>query len=118
MDPTGHGGGFVFDCRGLPNPFWEEGLRCFSGKDAPVKEFFARQQDVMTPFTASVLSLVRQSVSAYQADGRSHLIVAFGYTGGQHRSVFMAEELARHLMAEPGVKTEVVHQEEANWKRW
>ena len=114
-DETGHGGGFVFDCRGLPNPYWEEGLRRFSGKDAPIREFFGRHREEVEAFAEAAEALVRQTASAFLADGKRHLMVAFGCTGGKHRSVFMAEELARRLQGVPGVETEVVHTRERAW---
>lgn len=115
-DGGGHGGGFVFDCRGLPNPFWEEGLRKFAGKDAEVAAFFGRHREAVDAFAGAAEALVRQTVRAFLADGRRNLQVAFGCTGGQHRSVFMAEELARRLRGMPGVETEVVHTAERFWK--
>ena len=115
-DKTGHGGGFVFDCRGLPNPFWEEGLRKFSGKDAEVEAFFARHREAVDTFVGAAEALVRQTVQTFLSDGRTHLQVAFGCTGGQHRSVFMAEELARRLRGLSGVETEVVHTAAEHWK--
>ena len=116
-DKTGHGGGFVFDCRGLPNPFWEEGLRKFSGRDAEVVAFFARHREAVDAFSGAAEALVRQTIQTFQRDGRRQIQVAFGCTGGQHRSVFMAEELGRRLQGMPGVETEVVHTAEAYWKR-
>ena len=115
-DRTGHGGGFVFDCRGLPNPFWEEGLRTFTGKDAEVAAFFARHREAVEEFAGAAEMLVRQTVRAFLADGRHHIQVAFGCTGGQHRSVFMAEELAKRLQTIPEVETEVLHTAQAHWK--
>ncbi len=115
-DREGHGGGFVFDCRGLPNPVWVESLRKFSGKDEPVREFFAGHQQEVEAFAGAAELLVRQTVASFLSDGKRHLMVAFGCTGGQHRSVYMAEELARRLQGTPGVETEVIHMEESGWK--
>lgn len=81
-DETGHGGGFVFDCRCLPNPFWDEGLRRCSGKDEPVREFFARHREEVEAFAGAAEALVRQTIRVFQSDGRQHLQVAFGCTGG------------------------------------
>lgn len=114
-DETGHGGGFVFDCRGLPNPYWEEELRRYSGKDESVREFFAKHREEVETFAGAAEALVWQTVRVFQSDGRQHLMVAFGCTGGKHRSVFMAEELARRLRGMPGVETEVVHTRERAW---
>lgn len=115
-DRAGHGGGFVFDCRGLPNPYWEEALRGCSGKDEPIRTFFAKFREEVEAFADAAESLVRQTATTFLTDGKRHLMVSFGCTGGQHRSVFMAEELARRLQGTPGVETEVIHMEEGNWK--
>lgn len=115
-DEEGHGGGFVFDCRGLPNPYWEEALRGCSGKDEPVRKFFAKYREEVEAFAGAAESLVRQTAKTFLADGKRNLMVSFGCTGGQHRSVFMAEELASRLQGMPGIETEVIHMEEGNWK--
>jgi aminoglycoside/choline kinase family phosphotransferase len=95
-DENGHGGGFVFDARSLPNPAREGHLKNLTGKDAPVAEYLARQESVRQ-FLASVTSLVDSSVSEYQRRNFKNLMVSFGCTGGQHRSVYLAEQLAKHL---------------------
>jgi aminoglycoside/choline kinase family phosphotransferase len=110
-DESGNGGGFVFDARSLPNPGREERFRQFTGKDAPVIDYLNQQESVHQYF-ANVLSLVDASVAAYQARGFNNLMVSFGCTGGQHRSVFLAEQLARHLRAVSGVEVIVRHIEQ------
>jgi RNase adaptor protein for sRNA GlmZ degradation len=80
-DASGNGGGFVFDCRAMPNPFWDESLRGFSGCDTPVVEFFEQHKDRVDCFLDAAEVLVRQSADQYQKDGREHLQVAFGCTG-------------------------------------
>ena len=102
-DETGHGGGFVFDARGLPNPGREEQFKALTGKDAPVIDYL-KQQESVHQFLASVMSLVDASVKAYQQRGFKSLMVSFGCTGGQHRSVFLAEQLAKHLRGKNGVE--------------
>ena len=114
-DVRGNGGGFVFDCRGLPNPFWVQGLRNHTGKDAEIRAFFDAHLEAVEAFGRAAEALVRQTVAAYREDGRRHLMVAFGCTGGKHRSVFMAEWLGNRLRGE-GVKVEVIHREEERWK--
>ena len=114
QDETGHGGGFVFDCRSLPNPGREERFRQLTGKDAPVIEFL-NQQESVHQFLANVLSLVDASVSNYQRRGFNSLSVSFGCTGGQHRSVFMAEQLAERLRGRSGVEVVVRHWQQENW---
>ncbi len=107
-DETGHGGGFVFDGRSLPNPGREERFKPLTGKDAPVIDYL-NQQESVHQFLAGVMSLVDASVSAYQRRGFKNLMVSFGCTGGQHRSVFLAEQLARHLRSIHGVEVVVRH---------
>ena len=77
-DPTGNGGGFVFDCRAMPNPFWDEALRGCMGRDKPVCDFFARFPETVEPFLEATETLVRQSIEQYKRDSRDHLQVAFG----------------------------------------
>jgi aminoglycoside/choline kinase family phosphotransferase len=109
-DETGNGGGFVFDGRSLPNPGREERFKALTGKDAPVIEYLS-QQDSVHQFLAGAQSLVEASVSSYQQRGFKNLMVSFGCTGGQHRSVYLAEELARRLRARNGVEVVVRHLE-------
>ena len=109
-DQSGHGGGFVFDGRSLPNPGREEHFRNLTGKDAPVIEYLNQQKSVHQ-FLADVVSLVDASVRQYQSRGFKNLMVSFGCTGGQHRSVYLAEQLAKHLRAKNGVEVRVHHLE-------
>lgn len=115
-DSAGDGGGFVFDCRALPNPFWDEALRYYSGCDAPVARFMDARGVEVEAFMRPVVALVENSLRVYAADGRTRLAVAFGCTGGQHRSVYCAERLAAHLRAKGGVEVEVEHAAQAYWK--
>jgi aminoglycoside/choline kinase family phosphotransferase len=112
-DDTGHGGGFVFDCRSLPNPGREERFKTQTGKDAAVIEYL-NQQESVHQFLAGVMSLVDASVSNYQQRGFKNLMVSFGCTGGQHRSVYFAEQLAKHLRTRNGVEVVVRHRELEN----
>jgi aminoglycoside/choline kinase family phosphotransferase len=109
-DESGNGGGFVFDARSLPNPGREEQFRQMTGKDEPVIVYLNRHASVHQYF-ANVLALVNASVSAYQKRGFKDLMVSFGCTGGQHRSVYLAEQLAKHLRA-AGVEVAVRHIEQ------
>ena len=109
-DESGNGGGFVFDGRSLPNPGREDRFKALTGKDAPVIDYL-NQQESVHQFLASVLSLVEASVSNYQQRGFKHLMVSFGCTGGQHRSVFLAEQLAKRLRGRNGVDVVVRHRE-------
>src|SRR6267378_3034921 len=107
-DESGNGGGFVFDGRSLPNPGREERFKTLTGKDAPVIDYL-NQQESVHQFLAGVLSLVDSSISNYQHRGFKNLMVSFGCTGGQHRSVFLAEQLAKRLRARKGVQVVVRH---------
>src|SRR5215470_15487176 len=109
-DDRGNGGGFIFDGRSLPNPGREERFKPLTGKDAPVVDYLSRQESVHQ-FLASVMSLVDASVSNYQQRGFKHLMVSFGCTGGQHRSVYLAEQLAKRLRGRTGVEVQVTHRE-------
>ena len=95
-DPSGNGGGFVFDCRAIHNPGRYEEFKHLTGKDPQVQKFL-EEKSTMADFMSSVLILVKQSVEVYISRGFSHLCVNFGCTGGQHRSVYAAEKLAEYL---------------------
>ena len=99
----------VFDCRFLANPYWDQGLRQLTGQAAEVQTYV--QADPLYPgFHARVLDLVRFLLPAYRKEGKSHLSIAFGCTGGQHRSVTLAESLAKAL-AEDGQQVSIRHRE-------
>jgi aminoglycoside/choline kinase family phosphotransferase len=112
-DESGNGGGFVFDGRSLPNPGREERFKTLTGRDAPVIDYLNQQQSVHQ-FLASVMSLVDSSVSEYQRRGFKNLMVSFGCTGGQHRSVFLAEQLAKRLRGRSGIEVVLHHRELEN----
>ena len=116
-DNSGNGGGFVFDCRGILNPGRLEAFKVKTGRDKEVKEFL-EQQTKMPEFLNSVFDLVDISVEDYLRRGFESLMVSFGCTGGQHRSVYAADALSRHLKNKFGVKVELQHveQEARNWK--
>lgn len=109
-DETGNGGGFVFDARSLPNPGRDERFKNLTGKDAPVAEYLNQQASVHD-FFRHATSLVDESISAYLGRGFTNLMVSFGCTGGQHRSVYLAEQLAKHLRSKNGVEVVVCHNE-------
>jgi aminoglycoside/choline kinase family phosphotransferase len=111
QDESGNGGGFVFDGRSLPNPGREERFKTLTGKDAAVIDYL-NQQESVHQFLANAVSLVDASVGAYQSRGFKHLMVSFGCTGGQHRSVYLAEQLAKHLRDHDGVEVIVRHREQ------
>jgi hypothetical protein len=109
-DEIGNGGGFVFDGRAIHNPGREERFKQLTGKDAPVIEFLDQQESAQQ-FLAHVRALVDASVNEYQRRGFKNLMVSFGCTGGQHRSVYLAEQLAKHLREKNGVDVTVHHRE-------
>ncbi len=116
QDESGNGGGFVFDARSLPNPGREERFKTLTGRDAAVIEYLGAQESVHQ-FLASVMSLVDASVSEYLRRGFKHLMVSFGCTGGQHRSVYLAEQVAKRLRGRSGVKVVLQHREQEKWVR-
>jgi UPF0042 nucleotide-binding protein len=105
--PTG--ADLVFDCRFLRNPHWETTLRPFDGRDEQVRDYIAADPR-LAPFEAQVRDMLDLLLPAYRDEGKSHLTVAFGCTGGKHRSVAMAEMLATHL-AESGWQVSKRHRE-------
>jgi aminoglycoside/choline kinase family phosphotransferase len=111
QDASGNGGGFVFDGRSLPNPGREERFKLLTGKDAAVAEYLDQQESVHR-FLANATSLVDASVSTYLRRGFKHLMVSFGCTGGQHRSVYLAEQLAKHLRSNDAVDVVLRHREQ------
>jgi len=88
----------VFDCRFLRNPFWDENLRTLDGRSDEVADY-VRQDARYDAFFASVKGLADLLLPAFSEEGKSHIAIAFGCTGGQHRSVAMAESLAKSLAA-------------------
>lgn len=116
IDESGNGGGFVFDCRGILNPGRIEEFRSLTGRDKSVKDFI-EQQTKMTEFLNSVFDIVDITVEDYIRRGFESLMVSFGCTGGQHRSVYAADALARHLRNKFKVKIELKHlvQDNKNW---
>jgi aminoglycoside/choline kinase family phosphotransferase len=109
-DEKGHGGGFVFDARGLPNPGREERFRALTGRDEAVIDYL-KQQPIVGEFLAHATALVDKTVTTYQQRGFESLMVSFGCTGGQHRSVYLAEQLAKHLRSSNGLDVVVRHLE-------
>lgn len=113
-DSSGNGGGFVFDCRSLPNPGREEQYRTLTGRDDRVIEYLMASDEVRE-FLNATGGLVRQTIDNYIRRGFTSLSVGFGCTGGQHRSVFCAETIAAELKKlYPGVEINLSHQNICN----
>ena len=112
-DEKGHGGGYVFDCRALPNPGRFERYAALTGQDAAVAAFL-QGEPVVGDFLGHVFALIDQTVQNYQTRNFTDLIVAFGCTGGQHRSVYCAERLAQHLRETFPVNVAVRHLAQEN----
>lgn len=110
-DPSGNGGGFIFDCRALPNPGRYAEYKTYTGKDRPVIEFL-RKEPAVDRFLDHAKALVAQSVEKYLERNFSSLQVSFGCTGGQHRSVFCAEKLAAWIAKNYDCNVVVHHREQ------
>jgi len=109
-DPGGNGGGFIFDCRALPNPGKIDEFKTLTGRDQKVIDFLKREPAV-DEFLNHAFALVDQSVKRYIDRDFSSLMVSFGCTGGQHRSVYCAEEMAKHLRTKFAVQVNLFHNE-------
>ncbi len=114
VDESGNGGGFVFDCRSLPNPGREQAYKKLTGKDSTVIEYLEKEPAVKD-FLEDTTSLVEKSVRTYLDRGFTHLMVCYGCTGGQHRSVYSAERLAEHLSRQYDVTIDLQHNEQLSW---
>lgn len=111
LDPSGHGGGFVFDCRSIHNPGLYAPYKHLTGRDEPVISFFHAETRIKD-FLGDVYSVVEPAVEKYLSRGFENLMINFGCTGGQHRSVYCAEALARHLSAKYKVHVMLWHREQ------
>lgn len=109
VDDSGNGGGFVFDCRFITNPGKFDEYKSKSGKDFEVK-FFLETQTEMPDFLKSVFSIVDIAIEKYSKMDFTNLIVSFGCTGGQHRSVYAADAMSKRIAEKfPNVLYEINH---------
>lgn len=110
-DDSGNGGGFVFDCRAVNNPGKYERYNNVTGMDEPVIKFLEDDGEIF-PFLDAAYRLVDASVKRYKDRGFTNLMVSFGCTGGQHRSVYAAEKMAEHINEKFGVEVRLIHREQ------
>lgn len=113
-DQSGNGGGYVFDCRALPNPGRHEEYKQQSGLDEPVITYLAGYPEVDV-FLENVFNLIDLSINNYMERGFEHLMVNFGCTGGRHRSVYCANKLVEHVNQKFGLNVQANHSEKPNW---
>ena len=107
-DTSGNGGGFVFDCRAIHNPGRYEPYKKLTGMDEPVIKFLEAESNI-AEFLEHAYVLVDEMVDTYKKRGFTHIQVCCGCTGGQHRSVYSAEHIARHVADKFGVRVVVTH---------
>lgn len=110
-DPSGNGGGYVFDCRAIHNPGKYDAYKQLTGRDEPVIRFLEENGEMLT-FLEHVYALADAHVQRFLERGFTHLSIHFGCTGGQHRSIYAAEHTARHIHEKFGVKVELIHREQ------
>lgn len=111
-DASGYGGGYVFDCRSTHNPGKYEQYKQLTGLDQPVIDFLEQDGEILE-FLKSVYAIVDHHVARFLERNFDHLQVNFGCTGGQHRSVYSAEALAKHIKEKfPMVSIELIHREQ------
>lgn len=111
VDESGNGGGYVFDCRSTHNPGKYEQYKHLTGRDREVIDFLEQDGEILT-FLGSVYALVDHHVERFIEREFTNLQVSFGCTGGQHRSVYCAEALAKHLKAKYDVEIKLIHREQ------
>lgn len=110
-DPSGNGGGYVFDCRAIHNPGKYDAYKQLTGRDEPVIRFLEEDGEILT-FLEHVYALADAHVQRFLERGFTHLSICFGCTGGQHRSVYAAEHVSQHIHEKFGVNVEVNHREQ------
>lgn len=110
-DTSGNGGGYVFDCRYVHNPGRYDEYKPLTGLDKPVIDFLENDGEI-TEFLTHVYALTDVHVKRYLERGFTSLMICFGCTGGQHRSVYSAQHTAEHIHGKFGVRVELIHREQ------
>ena len=110
-DTSGNGGGYVFDCRYVHNPGRYDEYKPMTGLDKPVIDFLENDGEI-TEFLTHVYALADAHVKQYLERGFTSLMICFGCTGGQHRSVYSAQHTAEHIHNKFGVRVELLHREQ------
>lgn len=110
-DPSGNGGGYVFDCRAVHNPGKYEQYKQLTGRDKPVIDFLEQDGEILQ-FLEHVDALADAHVQRFLERGFTNLSICFGCTGGQHRSVYSAEHVAHHLNEKFGIRIRLIHREQ------
>lgn len=113
-DKTAHGGGFVFDCRGIKNPGRYKDYKHLSGLDNAVQQFLERETR-MPDFIQHAESIASLNIEDYMSRSFEHLSINFGCTGGQHRSVYAAEHMAAYIKTKYKIPVSLVHMNKENW---
>lgn len=115
LDESGNGGGFVFDCRGMDNPYKYNEFRLFSGLDDEIELFFKNKMD-MKSFIDLTKKLIDIPTKNYIERDFSNLMISFGCTGGQHRSVYAAKKIGQYLKEKYlNIEIDIIHRERKNW---
>lgn len=110
-DNSGNGGGYVFDCRYVHNPGRYDEYKPLTGLEKPVIDFLENDGEI-TEFLSHVYALTDAHVKRYLERGFTNLMICFGCTGGQHRSVYSAQHTAEHIHNRFGVRVELLHREQ------
>jgi aminoglycoside/choline kinase family phosphotransferase len=110
QDNTGNGGGFIFDCRAMPNPGIYPQFSNMTGKDSEVIEFLEKKEEVIK-FADNVYSIIEASINNYRKRNFANLMISFGCTGGRHRSVYFAEHIAKRIKDNFNISIKIRHRE-------